>query len=417
MSAFTILPPAVAVHDVEHALEVVKELSLKKVLAIDTETTGLSRPRDRAIIISLSDGVNRYALWPQVFPYFTELLENPELKLIMHNANFDQWMLYNSGIHVDRYTLKKHYRVYDTMVMSALVHDDAPHDLKSLSKGLLGIEMVSFEATFGKMLKKHTLSNVLLDPANTAIVANYASLDAYATFKIFEAIKEILKDMKVTSLESPFSDMWEYFVKTEVPFTKVLWHMELTGIKVDKERLSKKGPDLEKEMMEIHRWFCRKTGNPLVKLLSNDQMADLFFGTLGRPITARTDSGKPQLNEKLLKKWAVECEYAKNLLRYRKLNKILGTYVTNLLELIHVDGKIHASTNQAGARTGRLSYQDPNLLVTLEVLKALQLLEHPMARSLQRGPKGRARTLEKILLVDVPYGAFTTGQSAAKQPR
>ena len=67
MGMFSLLPPTrkvLTVHDAELALA---ELSNCKLLAVDTETTGLSRPRDRAIILALSDGVNRYAIWPNVF--------------------------------------------------------------------------------------------------------------------------------------------------------------------------------------------------------------------------------------------------------------------------------------------------------------------------------------------------------------
>ena len=88
MGMFTLLPDAIQVNEPDDALAVVSKLSDCKVLAVDTETTGLSRTRDYAIIIAVSDGESRWAIFPEVIPYFRELLENPELKLIMHNANF-----------------------------------------------------------------------------------------------------------------------------------------------------------------------------------------------------------------------------------------------------------------------------------------------------------------------------------------
>ena len=126
MGMFTLLPDGIRVHDPGSAVELAELLSQKKILAVDTETTGLSRPKDLAIVLAISDGEERWAIWPEVIPYFKAVLENPEIKLIMHNANFDTWMLRNVGIDIYRYCARNHYRVYDTMVMHALVDDTLP---------------------------------------------------------------------------------------------------------------------------------------------------------------------------------------------------------------------------------------------------------------------------------------------------
>ena len=97
MGMFTLLPDGIRVHDPGSAVELAELLSQKKILAVDTETTGLSRPKDLAIVLAISDGEERWAIWPEVIPYFKAVLENPEIKLIMHNANFDTWMLRNVG--------------------------------------------------------------------------------------------------------------------------------------------------------------------------------------------------------------------------------------------------------------------------------------------------------------------------------
>ena len=146
MGMFTLLPDAIRIQEPEQAIALAETLQDKKILAVDTETTGLSRIRDRTIILAISDGEERFAIWPEVLPYFKGLLENPELKLIMHNANFDTWMLRNVGIDIYKYCNRDHYRVYDTMVMHALVDDTLPHDLKFLTKHYTGIEMVPFES-------------------------------------------------------------------------------------------------------------------------------------------------------------------------------------------------------------------------------------------------------------------------------
>lgn len=344
----------------EAAQACIARLSTKKVLAFDTETTGLSRIRDYAVILSLSDGIDRWAIWPSVMPMFWPLLQNPEVKLIGHNVNFDQWMLLNIGCDLDKYCKRTHFRVADTLILHALLEDDSPHDLKYLARRYLGIEMVPFNKVFGAQMRKRPLREILLDPANADVVCNYAALDAYATYKLFVALQGQLANAEVT--DGPFKTLWEYYTEIELPFTKVLWHMERKGVLVNAERLLGRGPELDHKIIDIMRWFCRKLRRFDINLQSLPQMCKLFYEQLGYPVTSWTKDGKPQLTKVHLKTWAAAgCEYATNLLAYRTLVKELGTYVVNLSGMIHIDGRIHTTFKQAGARTGRLSSAAPNL--------------------------------------------------------
>lgn len=371
MSRFTKLPEAIGVRSLDEARPVLDMLKGAPFLAVDTETTGLSRPGDRAVILALSSGEDRYAVWPELFHHFKPLIENPETKLIMHNANFDQWMLKNVGIDCDRYTEPGYSRVYDTMVMHALLNDQAPHDLKSLSHHYLGITMVPFTRVFGAQMRKVTngerrpLGEILLDPDNYGVVCNYAALDAYATFQLFLRLRNEMKDMTIHKRSSPYESMWDYYVDSEVAYTKILWHMELAGVKVDPQKLEDMKPGLEEEIKKVERWFVQMTENQTINLKSNPQLKKLFFEDLGKVPISHTEKGQPQLNSVALKKWATSdppCEYSKNLLDHRDKVKKLNTYVIGIQKLLHdKTGRLHASFNQTGARTGRLSSSQPNL--------------------------------------------------------
>lgn len=349
--------------EVDHAEEVAALLLNNKIIAFDTETTGLSRTRDRAVIIAISDGDSRWAVYPEVFHIFKQVLENPELKLIAHNANFDAHMLRNVGIDIYRYASRTHYRLYDTMVMHALVNDQESHSLKNLSKEYLGIEMVPFKQVFGSQMRKRTLHDLLLDPENEEIVTNYASLDAWATFWLCSALHEELVNAEIQNVDQTiYSNLWDYFVKTEVPFTRVLYDMELNGICADKNELLAQAPMMEKRLLDIQKWFARQTGRLYINLNSTAEMGKVFFGDLKKSPLSYTGEGKPQLNKTSLDKWARNgCAHASKLLEYRDLDKKLGTYITNLLGHIYRDGRVHATFNQTGARTGRLSSSDPNM--------------------------------------------------------
>src|SRR5208283_5286237 len=64
----------------------------------------------------------------------------------------------------------------------------------------------------------------------------------------------------------------------------------------------------------------------------------------------------------ILEALATEHEIVRQVLEYRQLTKLKGTYVDALPALIDAQtGRLHTSFNQAGAATGRLSSSNPNL--------------------------------------------------------
>jgi DNA polymerase-1 len=358
---FQTLPPAIKVSTRADAEKCLAALGPKHLIAFDTETTGLVRGKDHAVLLSLSDGVGRWAVWPQAIPYFKDFLEDPARRLIGHNANFDQWMLLVAGIDLDRHTSRAYARVLDTMVMHALLEDDCPHDLKYLARKYLDIEMVPFKTIYGAQMRTRTLTEIFLDPANEEVTVNYSALDAYATYKLFLILQRKLQTAVIDLEGAPFQNLWDYYVETELLFTKVLWHMERQGILLSVETLLSRAPVLEDEIAGIRNWFCKQLRRFDLNLNSNPQMCALFFGKLGYAPLSYTAEGAPQLSKVVLQQWARQgCPYAINFLRYRDLKKQLDTYVIGLLDHIGHDGRVHPSFNQTGARTGRLSSSQPN---------------------------------------------------------
>lgn len=98
----------------------------------------------------------------------------------------------------------------------------------------------------------------------------------------------------------------------------------------------------------------------------------ILEASFGFPITKTTDSGSPSTDAKALeelakkkykrdKRKAEGLEMVKLILRYKKLDKLKGTYMDGLLREVYSDGKIHCSFNQTGTTSGRLSCSSPNL--------------------------------------------------------
>ena len=97
------------------------------------------------------------------------------------------------------------------------------------------------------------------------------------------------------------------------------------------------------------------------------QLRKILFDELRLPVQKRTGiTGEPSTDQETLEKLAAldhpGAALPRKILEHRQINKLKGTYVDALPEMVHPQtGRIHASFNQTVAATGRLSSSDPNL--------------------------------------------------------
>jgi DNA polymerase I len=89
----------------------------------------------------------------------------------------------------------------------------------------------------------------------------------------------------------------------------------------------------------------------------------VLFDDLKLPAPVKYGKGKTRSTAAdILEALAPEHEIVRQVLEYRQLTKLKGTYVDALPALIDArTGRLHTSFNQAGAATGRLSSSNPNL--------------------------------------------------------
>lgn len=345
-------------------------------LGIDTETTGLDTLRDRPIVWSLSDGVERVCIEAKFLDMFRPLLENPEVCFDLTNAKFDMHMLANVGI-----DLTKAGEIRDTVVQSWLLNEnnEGRHGLKECTMDHFGRETPKFEQVFGEVPKKKVdkktgqlVSKTVADLINEAfyggderkklIAADYASLDAFNTTNLRVYLDSLLEQID-TGLGY---NLRQYFHKVETAFTKVLFNCERRGFKVDKGYLMSQQAPMESEMEAITVDFNRLVGEP-VNLGSTKQLQKVFFDILKKKPTKFTDGGvsgikKPSLDNEVLEKWAGSGdEWSRKLLRFRLIQKTYGTYVKGLQQWLSNDYRIHCRLNQTGTVSGRLSSSSPNL--------------------------------------------------------
>ncbi len=146
----------------------------------------------------------------------------------------------------------------------------------------------------------------------------------------------------------------------ELPLIPILARMEVAGIGVDTEFLRSMGEKLRSRLADLEESIQRSAGGPF-NVNSTLQLREVLFDRLGLPVVKKTPKGAPSTDASVLEKLRDEHEIVADLLTYRELEKLRGTYVEALLRLVSEDGRIRGRFNQMGAATGRLSQEQPNL--------------------------------------------------------
>jgi DNA polymerase I len=245
------------------------------------------------------------------------------------------------GIAVQGYT-------EDTMLESFVFNAGiSRHDMDTLAQKYLGYTTIKFEDVCGKGAKQISFADVALEQATA-----YAAEDADITLRLHTVLSEKLK--ATPSLEKVYHDI-------EMPLVPVLTRMEANGILIDAVELKRQSADLTQRMHAAQQQ-AYALANRSFNLDSPKQVGALLFDELKLPALVKTPTGAPSTNEEALEAIADQHELPRLILDYRGMAKLRSTYTEKLPEMINPStGRVHTSYHQAGAATGRLSSNDPNL--------------------------------------------------------
>lgn len=345
----------VCISSKENLKQVIKDASKSKVIALDTETTGLDYMDADLVGISLSfkageafyiplqhqdDSIKQLDL-DVVLKELKPLLEDSTNKIIGQNIKFDRNVLAKYGVNIS--SIKN-----DTMMMSYVLDASATrHNLDALSSYYLNYKTSTFEEVAGKGVKQVTFDQVPIEAAT-----NYAAEDADITLRLYEELYPKLENEK--SLKKLNEEI-------EIPLIEVLSDMEQNGAILNSKILNSQSKDLTNRIKKLEKKAYDIAGEEF-NLGSTKQLREIFFEKLNYRIIKKTPGGQPSTDEKVLAELAEEYELPKVLLEHRTLSKLKSTYTDKLPDQISTStGKVHTSFHQAVTTTGRLSSSDPNL--------------------------------------------------------
>jgi len=277
----------------------------------------------------------------QMNPYLELLkpfLEDPSIPKITHNGKYDMGVLRNYDIHVQGVQ-------FDTMLAAFLLNPIDRVGLKHLTLRDFGIEMTDYQSLVGSGKKQVSFDQIDLKQATT-----YAAADADFTYRLYKLYAPALKKAGLENL----------FTEIELPLQEILVDIEYTGVRIDATVLNKLETEFSKKLDSLSKRIYDVSGE-VFNINSPKQLAVVLFDHLGLPVTKKTKTGR-STDSSVLEKLKDKHEIAPLLLQYRRIEKLLGTYVKTLPQLVNVQsGRIHSSFNQTVAVTGRLSSQNPNL--------------------------------------------------------
>ena len=349
--------------------------------AMDTETTGLDPICDKIVGMSLYTKGQKglyipihhksYVtgmevegqLDPKLIREQLQILVDNNVKFKEFNAKFDTRVVKNQlGIYIPCW--------FDGFLAANLLNENEPHGLKQLHSKYV-LDGKEDEFSFGKLFDGITFDYV---PIKTGYI--YAARDAVDTDELVDWQLPYLTEGTPLNKEYCLEDVSKVFWNIEMPFLKVAIDLEENGISLDTKYASELSEKYHKQLDENLDTFYKtldmykneintyKMKNPNHKLSdpisvsSPTQLAILFYDIL--KVTPPDEKSPRGTGSEILEK--IDNPLCKAILDYRTTSKLLTTYIDKLPECINPKtGKIHCGINQYGAKTGRLSSDNPNL--------------------------------------------------------
>tara|TARA_B100001564_G_C20635971_1_gene669742 strand:- start:20 stop:1852 length:1833 start_codon:yes stop_codon:yes gene_type:complete len=287
--------------------------------------------KGKAFYVPLSDGV---------LEEFKDVLEDSSKTIVAANYKFIAKSFAMSGVKLSK-------KVYDCMVAHYLIDPDSTHRLEQMVITYLGLKPRSIEKLLGKGKSMNSFKNL-----SSEVVTDYASESADMVMQLSTILHKKIEE----------NNMVELLEEVEFPLIGILANIELAGVNLDTQMLKEYSVKLSDQISTL-RYAILESAGVEFNVDSPRQLGEILFENLQLSEKAKkTKTGQYQTGEDVLKKLVDAHPIISQVLEYRKLKKLLSTYVEPLPKLVNKNtGRLHTSYMQTVASTGRLSSKDPNL--------------------------------------------------------
>ena len=254
----------------------------------------------------------------------------------------------------------KHFFVSDADASAAaefisrrrVILRDSKEDL-ALLRGYGAKELPRGENIFDVSLAAYVLDSTAQDYSVARLAAAYGLTytDEESTALALRPILE--EELEKTGQTVVYRDI-------EQPLSFVLADIENSGFRIDRAGLAAFGGSISAEAAAVQKRIHEYAGEEF-NIASPKQLGEVLFEHMGLPhAKKKTKSGYSTAAE-VLEELRPYHPIIDEILRYRQLSKLQGTYVDGLLSAADPAGRVHTVFRQTVTATGRLSSTEPNL--------------------------------------------------------
>ncbi len=344
--------PCEFVTNTDRAIETLSEVDADGVLGLDTETAVHTENKNGALdphcsyfrLLQLSDN-NKVFVYDM--NYVDKEIFRPFLlkrKFTGHNSVFDLRFFINA---YEPKTLIFPISFECTLIMSKLLHHaryakDSEAGLASLAvmvKKVLGVDI-------SKKLQNSAWGNEVL----TYEQVEYAAYDPICSLRLYNKLQPLVYN-------SGMGKVYEVMRRLQHPLAMA----DLRGVGFDADRHTQLCKQWAKNLFKARDELCKIMK---VTKINSTTIRTYLENTLDEDTLAiweKTATGKLKADAHVFSDYS-HLDIVKPILEYSKYEKLTSTYGLGFQDFVNTRTKrIHASINIAGARTGRLSSNKPNM--------------------------------------------------------
>ena len=306
---------------------------IKKDFAYYLETRGSIYSKSEILGIGIYDGVNGYFIDKDSICDYKDLFSSEVFK---YTYDYKKSLVVLNSLGI------KFNNVYfDTMIATYLLDYVVKDDISFVARSF-DYDLPIYDDTYGTDKRPIAVSDEKLRD----ICCRKAQF-------IYETRERILKELSDDGELDLFNNI-------EMPLAEVLADMEITGIKVDTDYLTKVELEL-KEKLDIKEKEIYELAGEEFNIMSPAQLAKVLFLDLEIPYPKKVKDNKFSTSKDILDKIKDFNPIVDKILEYRTLAKLYTNYAVGLKAEVRDDGRIHTIFTQTLTRTGRLSSISPNL--------------------------------------------------------
>lgn len=338
--------------DHEHLAQFLNDFSDAGEFSYDVETTSLFPYDGKGAVRCLSIGLEDCA-WviPLEMPG-SQVEGKPKaqraiLQILEQMAKDDQKCAIAQNGKFDQHWLKIYHEInfgldFDTIIASHILDENTDHDLKYLAR-------TELDAPEYDLPLKEKLGSELHTPEGRQRYLKYAALDAAYTLR--------LKRIYAKRLQAE-PGLKRLFYRLMMRTARAIEKIECRGITLDMPKYATTEIQVRKDrdaaLATLDKVARKYNDNVPINWNSPAQISTLFYKRLKLKCSVKTKTGNPSTGEDALVELKGQHEVADQLIRYRELEKFLGTYIEGFKPFIH-DGKLFLGYKIIGTVTGRFS--------------------------------------------------------------